>query len=220
MKEKLICGIDDSGRGPVIGPMVLAGVLCKESDIEKLKLAKVKDSKVLTRQKRTQLQKKIQEIAQKYYVVIIEPPEIDDLIAKGTNLNQIEAIQAAKIINFLNPDLTIIDCPSPNKKAWKNSVFELLQKKSEVIAEHKADRDFPIVSAASILAKCKRDEEIDNIKERVKEDFGSGYPHDTKTIDFLKKYSKKYPELFRKSWQTYKDHTSEKQQKSLGEYRE
>ena len=76
----------------------------------------------------------------------------------------------------------------------------------EIIAKHKADDIFPIVSAASIIAKNKRDSLINELKEKYG-DLGSGYPSDKKTIDFLRKWIKKnrkVPAFARKSWATIK----------------
>ena len=56
----MICGVDEAGRGPVIGPLVVAGVKC-ENDIQ-LKEIQVRDSKKYTPIKRTQLAEKIKRI--------------------------------------------------------------------------------------------------------------------------------------------------------------
>ena len=218
MKEKLICGIDDSGRGPVIGPMVLAGVLIEESKEKKLKELGAKDSKLLTRKKRDKIAEEIKKIT-KYDIRIVLPKEIDEKIMSGTNLNSLEGEKAVEIINKLNPDIAYLDCPSPNLKAWKNFIYERLKNKNvELIVEHKADKNFPVVSAASVLAKNTRDKEVDKIKKIVKVDFKSGYSHDPETIKFLKENIDKYPEFFRKSWMTFKNHKNAKKQKNLEEY--
>ena len=88
---KLI-GIDDAGRGPVLGPMILAGVLADASDEKIIKMMGAKDSKLLTPPNR----KKIgDEIRKKYihYIEVTSPREIDE----STNLNYLEAIKTAKI---------------------------------------------------------------------------------------------------------------------------
>jgi len=215
----LICGIDDSGRGPVLGPMILVGVCVEEKDEEKLKSIKVKDSKLLTPKKRQELYKKILKIAKSYEISITQPLEIDSTNYQGISLNDLEGIKAVEIINVLKPDKAFLDCPSPNKKAWQNFIYERLKnKKVELIVEHKADQKFPVVSAASIIAKVTRDEEIEKIKKQVKVDFGSGYSHDEKTIKFLKENLEKYPEIFRKTWATVKNLKKEKKQKKLEEF--
>lgn len=215
----LTCGIDDAGRGPVIGPMVLSGVLVKEEDIESLKSIGVKDSKKLTPRKRVYLFNKIIKIVKKYSILKVFPEEIDGSLNSGINLNDIEAIKSANIINELNPQKAIIDCPSPNLRAWKSYVLELLHNKNvELIVEHKADVNHAVCSAASILSKVTRDSEIEKIKKKIGVDFGSGYSSDPITQKFLKENIEKYPEIFRKSWSTYLDHKGSKSQKDLGEF--
>ncbi|MBI2670643.1 ribonuclease HII [Candidatus Woesearchaeota archaeon] len=216
---KLICGIDDAGRGPVIGPMVLAGVLIEESKQEDLKSIGVKDSKLLTPRKRFFLYGKIKKFVKAYKIVKAEPYEIDKLNHHGINLNYLEALKAAEIINYLKPEKIFLDCPSPNLKAWKNDVYENIKHKNvELVVEHKADQKFPIVSAASIIAKVIRDYEIKKIKEKIGVDFGSGYSSDVRTIEFLKHNIDKYPEIFRKTWSTYSNKKEGKKQKSLKEF--
>ena len=102
---KLVCGIDEAGRGPVIGPLVIAGVVVNKEGLDKLKEIEVKDSKLLPHRKRIELSKKIKEIAESYDIIIIEPDEIDDAVDGNNelNLNWLEGIKSSEIINKLNP---------------------------------------------------------------------------------------------------------------------
>ncbi len=214
-----ILGIDEAGRGPVIGPLVVAGVCINKSQESELKDLGVKDSKLLTAKKRRELYN-ILINKFKYKVLIIPPAEIDEAVGGDTsNLNWLEAEQCIELINDFNPDKTIVDCPSTNVKAFKDYVKErLLNKKVNIIMEHKADVNYPVVSAASIIAKEEREMELAKIKNRINVDFGSGYPADPKTQAFLKAYWSKYPELFRRSWAPYKKISLSKSQKNLAEY--
>ena len=217
----LICGIDEAGRGPIIGPMVLCGLLVKEEDEKNLVRLKVKDSKLLTKKTREFLFDKIKDISYKYEIIAIYPDEIDHAVNNndGLNLNRLEAVKTADIINLLKPDKAIIDAPSNNIRSYKQYLLNLIKnKKMEIILEHKADINFPIVSAASILAKVTRDSKIEEIKKKIKVDFGSGYMTDPKTIDFLEKYYEKYPDLFRKSWLPYQNILNKKFQKKLEDF--
>ena len=217
----LICGIDEAGRGPVLGPLVMCGLLVKEEDEKGLVKLKVRDSKLLTKVKRESLFDKIKDISYKYEIIAIYPDEIDHAVNNhdGLNLNKLEAIKSAEIINLLKPDKAIVDAPSNNIKSYKQYLFELINnKKIELILEHKADLNYPIVSAASILAKVTRDNEIEKIKKKIKIDFGSGYMSDSKTVNFLEKYYEKYPELFRKSWLPYRDIVNKKFQSKLEDF--
>jgi len=176
-----------------------------EEKQENLKNMGVKDSKLLTQLKRERLFDDLQEVV-KYEIIIINPSEIDSYVLSetGDNLNWLEAQKSAEIINRLQPEKAILDCPSQNTKAYKEYVTErLLHKKLDIKAEHKADFNYPIVAAASILAKVTRDAELAKIKKDVGEDFGSGYMADPKTAAFLKKNWNKYPSIFRQSWAPY-----------------
>ena len=217
----LICGIDEAGRGPVIGPLVMCGLLVKEEDEKKLVKLQVKDSKLLTRERREFLFDKIKGISYKDEIVIINPDEIDHAVNNhdGLNLNKLEARKSAEMINLLNPDKAIIDAPSNNIKSYKQYLLNCINdKKIELVLEHKADLNYPVVSAASILAKVTRDNEIEKIKKKIRIDFGSGYMTDPKTIDFLEKYYEEYPDLFRKSWFPYQDILNKKFQKKLEDF--
>lgn len=181
----------------------------------------VKDSKELTPKQRLVLFEKIKKIIQRYKVIIISPQEIDKVLShKKLNLNWLEAIKTAEIINKLKPDKVMLDCPSPNIKAYKTYLEKHLKKKKDVelIVSHKADQLYPIVSAASIIAKVIRDNEIEKIKKKYKIEFGSGYPSDPLTVEFLKENYKKYTEIFRKNWASYKETLKKKGQKSLVDF--
>ena len=215
---KLI-GIDDAGRGPVLGPMVLAGVLIESNEEQEIKKMGAKDSKLLTPRQRKEINEKI--VAQfRYQVEVTEPIEIDE----SDNLNYLEAIKTAMIINKLAKNLNepvkvIVDCPSVNVSSWSKDVQRLVKKPELVslVCEHKADLNHPVVSAASIIAKEKREEEISKLRQEFKEDFGSGYPSDPKTKDFIKENfnNSKYKKIIRFSWNTVKKLIKAKNQQSL-----
>jgi len=203
-----IIGIDDAGRGPVLGPMILAGVLIEEKDNSILQEWGAKDSKLLTPKIREEVKEKI--INQyKYHIEQTEPIEIDE----SDNLNYLEAVKASMIINKLTEDLNepvkvIIDCPSVNIESWSEDVQKLI-KKPEIVSlscEHKADANHPSVSAGSIVAKERREDEIYRLKKELKIDFGSGYPSDPKTKEFIAENfnNPKYKSLIRFSWKTVK----------------
>ncbi|MBI2580697.1 ribonuclease HII [Candidatus Woesearchaeota archaeon] len=219
----LVCAIDEAGRGPIIGPMVMCGVLTDEEGAAELKKVGAKDSKLLTPKQRQQLFGKIVKIVKDYKIVIISPAEIDASVKSddGMNLNWLEAHKSAEIINALNPEKIIIDSPSNNVANYRKYLVKLLDnKKVEAVVEHKADVNHVECSAASILAKVTRDEEIEKIKKVVVEDFGSGYLADPKTIEFFDKYFEVYPDIFRKSWAPYRKRLSGKWQKKLGDFEE
>lgn len=217
-KDRLIMGADEAGRGPVIGPLVIVGYMIKESKIPELKLAGAKDSKLLTPKQREDRVFKIQQLAEDYKIVVIEPKEIDTALeTPGTNLNWLEADKTIQIINELDPDQAIVDCPSPNLKKYKEYLRERIKNDAtEIVTEHKAEKHMP-VAAASIIAKVTRDRLIEEIKKKYG-DCGPGYPSNAITQEFIKKNWDKHPEIFRKSWVTFKNHSEMKKQKKLDEY--
>ena len=196
-----ILGIDEAGRGPVIGPLIVAGVMIEEDNVKLL--GEVKDSKLLTHSKRLKLDKQIKEVAD-FKLIEVSPAEIDKaILSKDSNLNWLEAQKQAEIINELQPDKAIIDCPSINCKAYTQYLQNLLINKNiKLIVEHKADLNYPPCSAASILAKVLREEKMDEIKQKYG-DTGPGYPANSQTQKFVKENWNKHPEIFRKTWSTY-----------------
>ena len=223
----LLLGIDDSGRGPLIGPMFLAGVLIKSGDESALKQEGIKDSKQLVHKRRIELSGFIKDTCLAYHVVYSSPEQIDHAIKTGINLNTLEAIKTAEIINYLAKGRkekirVIIDCPSPNTAAWRAVLLLHIKNKNlEIACEHRADINYPAVSAASILAKCAREEAVNEIRKKYG-NFGSGYVHDQLTTEFLEKYGKELENsgLFRKSWITWQNHLSAREQKKLGDFKE
>jgi ribonuclease HII len=224
----LILGIDDAGRGPLIGPMILAGVLVNEKQEKILKKAGVKDSKQLSQVERVKLAAIIRENSISFKVVKSFPKEIDEAIFSKLNLNTLEAKKTAEIINSLNAGKekikVVVDCPSVNIKSWTATLEKFLKhpENLEISCEHKADVHHPTVSAASILAKVAREEEVEKIQKEFG-NTGSGYPSDPVTKEFLRKNGKKFSNsgIFRKSWATWKAIFPEagRQQATLGEFK-
>jgi len=216
-----IAGIDEAGRGPCLGPLVICAAVMEEKELDKLIDIEVKDSKLMSPLQREAMFEKIKKILKKYEIIIIHPSEIDDAVKKKNklNLNWLEAEKSAGLINSLKPDKAIMDCPSPNIPAFSAYIKKRLNNPKIIIqSEHKADLNYPIVSAASVIAKVTRDREIQKIQAKIKEPIGSGYPADPITQAFLKKNYKKYPELFRKSWACYRKLSEGRKQKKLGEF--
>lgn len=219
---KLILGIDDAGRGPVIGPMVLAGCIISEELEKELRILGVKDSKQLTPRRREFLAKEIKSKAKAYKVILISPQTIDKSKEKGLKLNELEARACAKIINFLNKESekikVIVDCPSTSISKWADYLKLHIENLSnlEIFCEHKADRNHIAVSAASILAKSAREREVEKLKQ-AHGDIGSGYPSDPKTKEFLalNKNNSKTKGLFRETWSTWKNASKDSFQKKL-----
>jgi len=202
-----ICGIDDAGRGSMLGPLVIAGVSLNKSKIRKLSALGVKDSKKLTPKTREELYKKIISLVDSYYVAKISPKSIDSSVAKH-GLNQLEAKYMAKVVSKLDADTSFVDSCDVNPQRFGKEISRLSNNK-KIRSYHHADSRFIVVSAASIVAKVTRDRAIARL--RVEHDVGSGYPSDRKTISFVEKYyqsQKIIPSFVRKSWKPTQKITS------------
>ena len=194
-----ICGVDDAGRGSMIGPLVIAGISLDKKNIRKLSSLGVKDSKKLTPKSREDLYKKIIALVDNYHVAKISPKIIDSSVKKHA-LNQLEAKYMAKVISKLDPDTSFVDSCDVNPKRFGKEISKLACDK-KVKSYHHADSRFIVVSAASIIAKVSRDKAIARLRKT--NDLGSGYPSDRKTIEFVKKYYQTHkimPSFVRKSW--------------------
>lgn len=215
-----LMGIDEAGRGAVLGPMAVCGLVIDKKDEKKLKKIGVKDSKELTPKKRKELAKEINKIAEHVIIFLVPPCQIDKSRRNGTNLNQLEAIKMAEIINMINPDKVIVDAPSHNNKKFRDYLrAKLDNKKIELICENFADKNHPVVSAASIMAKVERDRKIEELKKKVNYQFGVGYSHDPRTIEFLEKLAKenkgKMPSYVRQTWETVESIKKKYEQKGI-----
>ena len=219
----LILGIDDAGRGPVIVTMILAGCLIDEKTEKEFKKLGIKDSKQLTQKRREFFENIIKEKSEIFEIVLSHPIEIDKTSNDGINLNALEAIKAAEIINKINKGFkkikVIVDCPSPSILKWQDFLKTKIKNLSnlEISCEHKADKNHISVAAASILAKCLREKEMSLLKKKYGREIGSGYTSDPLTQKFLEKHADKHKDkgIFRKTWKTWKNVWAKKEQKTL-----
>ncbi len=199
----LICGVDDAGRGSVLGPLVIAGISIEKNKIKQLVKIGVKDSKQLSPQSREKLYDQILSIVDEYHVAKISPRIIDKNVNKNL-LNQLEANYMAKVIKKLEAGSSYVDSCDVNPKRFGLYISNIA-KTGKIISSHHADRKYPVVSAASIIAKVSRDREIEKL--RKSHDLGSGYPSDSKTMEFIKNWISQndgVPVFVRKSWKPVK----------------
>lgn len=221
---KLIAGVDDAGRGPIIGPLVVAGVLMGEDRDRELLAMGVKDSKLLTPEVRTQLAPKVRALATKVSAVEVQPKEIDEVVLHGGKLRKLNFLEAqlmAQVITELSPEEVYVDASDVNEQRYGETIREFLPaalRKIKVVSEHHADRTYPVVSAASIIAKVRRDEAVEALR-REYGNFGSGYITDARTLNFLREWRRthdEYPPIVRLSWKTIKEIEREFGQSLLG----
>jgi len=218
----MICGADEAGRGPCFGPLVVAGILV-DNDSELVRIG-VADSKQLTPRRREQLAPMIQKIASKYEIIIMPADDIDDL-RKTMTLNELEVFVYSKIIEKLHPDVCFVDAVDVKEERFGRDILSHLSYKPRIISEHKADAKYPIVGAASILAKVTRDQQVKQIAKELEPKLnlplGSGYPSDPVTKKFLKAWVTQFGELppyVRRSWETCQQLIKEKNTKRLDEF--
>ncbi len=218
MHSQYVLGIDEAGRGSVLGPMVVAGVEIEKKKLKELKKLGVRDSKLLPHSARLRLFKEIELLAERIHVECV-PAEIIDDMMNFMNLNRIELNCMARIINSSKAKEVYVDLPSMSRK-FVDELRQKLKRKVKLVAEHKADERFVVVSSASIIAKVIREREMDKLREKYSSygDIGSGYPADERTIQFLESYysrEKRLPEETRMCWSTVKDLKNRMSQKKL-----
>ena len=184
----LLGGIDEAGRGSVIGPLVIAGISFDPTGIDSLRDNGITDSKKLTTLKRETLYTKILQTAVSIFVCRISPVTIDNYVNRK-KLNVLESRYMTIIADNIRADKIIIDACDVKPDRFKQSILKNLTNKSvKVYCFHKADTDNLIVSAASIMAKVTRDREIKKIEKILYKKIGSGYPSDPSTKLFLRNH--------------------------------
>jgi len=213
----MICGIDEVGRGPVLGPLVVCGV-CVKSDARLRRLG-VKDSKKLTPRRREELDPEIRKLA-KVELIEISAAQIDAMREVMT-LNEIEAHAFSAIIERLEPDVAYVDAADTDEEKFARMLHADLDTKIHITSRHKADTTYPVVSAASIVAKVRRDARIRQIEAEIGEPIGSGYASDPDTISFLKRWTAAhgtFPPHTRTSWETAQNIMTLKAVRRLDEF--
>ena len=212
----MICGVDEAGKGSVLGPMVIAAVGISSEDI--LEGIRVRDSKLLSAKERERLYKIIKKKCQ-VATVRLDAQQID-FMRRDMTLNEAVARSHAQVIIKLSPDYAYLDACDVNTFRYAEMVKNHLIQPCEIISEHHADEKFPVVSAASIIAKVTRDRAIATLAKKYGT-IGSGYPSDPVTIHFLNSYIDEYrvpPPIARKSWKTVSAILSRKSQRNLDDF--
>ncbi|MDD4253864.1 MAG: ribonuclease HII [Methanofollis sp.] len=213
----MICGVDEAGKGAVLGPMVIGAVGCeRETDLP----AGVRDSKVLTPRKRERLYAEITG-SFPWGVVKIPAAEIDRLRQEMT-MNTLVARGHADAVRTLIPTplTAYVDACDVNEERYGSTVAALLGGACTVVSRNHGDALFPVVSAASIVAKVTRDRAIEALHAEAG-DIGSGYPSDQTTITYLKDYIAGHgmpPACARQSWETVTRLMDRRRQATLGDF--
>ena len=193
-------GLDEAGRGCVLGPLVIGGFLAEESDAQALLNAGADDSKRLTHKKRLEIREALRPLGQTL-IKEITPAEID-----AGNINTLEEEAFAAMIIASQPDHVIIDAPCNPRgiPAFEERLTGRLRQANCPIPrftiQPKADANFSICGAASIFAKVHRDAAIEAIGA-----VGSGYPSDPVTRRWLSGFIRRgeaFPACVRTRWGT------------------
>lgn len=201
----ILCGGDEAGRGAILGPLVISMVAVKSTSLHKLSEIGVRDSKMLSEKRRNQLYGEIEDIATDIQIYKIFPEEINKAMRSHISLNELEAVRFAGLFDQIAQEINTVylDSPDviaerfgtrfnlssvrPTKVVGIKSTAQKGVKYTKIVAEHKADVRYPIVSAASIISKVTRDREIKKLEKELRIPIGSGYPSDYKTIDIIQK---------------------------------
>ena len=198
-----VCGIDDAGRGSMLGPLVIAGVRLDRERLAELASLGVRDSKRLSPASRERLYGRIIDVADDYCIFRIPTRSIDASVRRH-GLNTLEARHMARVVSRLSPDTSYVDSCDVNPRRFGRRIAEMAGAgHGRIRSYHHADDRFVVVSAASILAKVARDRAVARL--RRDHDLGSGYPSDSTTVAFVARYyeaNSSMPAFVRKSWRT------------------
>jgi len=187
----VIGGVDEAGRGPLVGPLVIAVVV---GDGDVLAAAGARDSKRLSPRARLRVFEKIVEVAHCVNYIVVEPYIIDMYVRRGM-LNSLEIDYTLKLFEVCPADLYYVDSPDVRPERYGAALSMLSSRR--VVALNKGEA-VPQVAAASIVAKVVRDRLLEVLKREVG-DFGSGYPSDVRTVEWVRGGGVP-PECVRWSW--------------------
>jgi ribonuclease HII len=198
-----VLGIDEAGRGSVLGPLVVGAFLCAEESVESLRGHGVRDSKLLSAERREAVYSKLAGVGELTSIALL-PRTIDRYVSHG-GLNELELESFATLIRRLRPEVAYVDACDPNAERFGQRLEARSGGGTTVVSRHKADRDFPIVGAASIVAKVRRDAAIERLRRTAGEAIGCGYAHDPETRACVLRHARDggvVPPWMRRTWET------------------
>lgn len=202
--DDVVAGVDEAGRGPVLGPLVVAAVRGSRGAFAEMG---VDDSKEIPAPRREDLARRIREVAEDVAVVEVPPGDVDEAV-KGEGLNALELETFARAGESVGADQVVADACGPDEAAFADDLARRLPEGVAVEAAHGADASDPAVGAASIVAKVRRDASVEELAAELGADVGSGYPSDPNTRAFLQDWVDEHGELppgTRASWSTARE---------------
>ena len=198
-----ILGIDEAGRGSVLGPLVVGGFCCAADRLTTLRETGVRDSKRLTPRRREDVYRLLGGVGE-CRSIALPPRTIDRYVARG-GLNELELLAFAALVRQFQPDIAYVDACDPNAERFGRRLHDLAGRETRIVSRHKADRDFPVVGAASVVAKVRRDAALARLERTAAEPVGSGYPSDPETRRCVERHARdgdRVPAWMRGSWET------------------
>ena len=197
-----VLGLDEAGRGSFVGPLVIGGFVATSDAAGHLRTIGVRDSKLLSRPRREELYDALADVGERY-TIYLPPARVDRSVRRG-ELNLLEAEAFAELIRRSAPDRVVADACDVNARRFAARLSQMSRTRAPIVARHHADRDDPIVGAASIVAKVCRARAIDAIGISLGTPVGSGYPSDVRTVEFVRRHLRIDPKaaIVRHSWAT------------------
>ena len=201
LDARCVVGVDEAGRGAWIGPLVVGAVAIAEKDLDRLREAGARDSKELSPSRREEVYARIEAIGTTRSIEL-SPAEIDRHVDRG-RLNDLEARTFGAIVREFAPARAYVDACDVDPRRFGRRVSAEAGPGYRVVSRHHADKTFPLVGAASIVAKVRRDRAIVSLAASLGCDVGSGYPSDARTVKFVTAHVRAAavrPPWLRESW--------------------
>lgn len=201
----LIAGVDEAGRGCVIGPLVIAAVGVEEKSVQRLVEAGVKDSKRLSPRSRVQIASSIRRIARVVETRRLSASRIDGLRARGVSLNEIEAMLVGSILSKHRRGVFYVDSVDRDCERFRMMMLRHAPGfKGVLIVRNYLDESNPMVGAASIIAKVERDRAVKSLLRKAGLPECSGYSSDPRTVRIVEQLLQSGSEtsMLRRSWST------------------
>lgn len=196
-------GLDEAGRGAVLGPLVVGGFVTRASDADRLPTLGVRDSKLLSPARREAVYRALAPVGRRYAIHLA--PRTIDAYVRHNGLNELEARAFGRLARQAGVRRIFVDACDPVAPRFGAAVRRWAGAEVEVESRHHADRDLPIVGAASIVAKVRRDRSIARLARSCGDAIGSGYPSDPRTAEFVRarlNAGAPPPSWMRASWAT------------------
>ncbi len=182
---------------------MVGGFCCAADRLPDLAATGVRDSKALSPERRNAVYSRLRAIGERRSFALA-PRTIDRYVARG-GLNELELETFATLVRALRPDVAYVDACDPNAERFGRRLASLAGITTRIVSRHHADRDVPVVSAASVVAKVRRDAALERLRRGAEEALGSGYPSDPATQECVRRHVSdggRVPPWMRRSWAT------------------